>query len=145
MDIVEKAIKSIEAKWRVQDKSEILTDPGAAGKYLKLRLSNKEREVFSVLFLDTRHRVLAYEELFFGTIDGAEVHPREIAKAALKHNAAAVILGHNHPSGNPEPSPGDRAVTARIKTALAVLDIRVLDHFVIGTGAPTSMAARGWV
>lgn len=145
MDIVDKAIKSIEAKWRVQDKAEILTNPSIAGKYLKLQLSNKEREVFAVLFLDSRHRVLAYEELFFGTIDSAEVHPREIAKAALKHNAATVILGHNHPSGNPEPSAADRALTARIKQGLALLEIRVLDHFVIGAGAPTSMAARGWV
>jgi DNA repair protein RadC len=88
---------------------------------------------------------LAFEELFHGTVDGAEVHPREVVRRALAHNAAAVIAGHNHPSGNPEPSAADRAVTARLKQSLALVDVRLLDHFVIGDGAPSSMAARGWV
>jgi DNA repair protein RadC len=108
-------------------------------------LRGRPQEVFAALFLDARHRALAFEELFQGTIDGAEVHPREVVRRALAHNAAAVIVGHNHPSGNPEPSAADRAVTARLKHALALVDLRLLDHFVIGDGLPTSMAARGWV
>jgi DNA repair protein RadC len=122
-----------------------LTDPHAAGRYFAQRLRGLPHEVFAAMFLDTRHRTIAFEELFRGTIDGAEVHPREIARRALAHNAAAVIVGHNHPSGNPEPSAADRAVTARLKQALALVDLRLLDHFVIGDGAPVSMAARGWV
>ena len=109
------------------------------------RLRHQPQEIFAALFLDTRHRALAFEELFRGTIDGAEVHPREIARRALAHNAAAVIVGHNHPSGNPEPSAADRAVTARLKQALALVDVRLLDHFVIADGPPVSLAGRGWV
>jgi DNA repair protein RadC len=97
-----------------------------------------------VLFLDTKHRSLAFEELFQGTLDGAEVYPREVLRRALAHNAAAVIIGHNHPSGNPEPSSADRAVTHRLKQALGLVDIRLLDHFIVGDGVPVSMAARGW-
>lgn len=122
-----------------------MTDPLAAGRYFAQRLRGLPHEVFAVLFLDTRHRAIAFEELFRGTLDGAEVHPREVVRRALVHNAAAVMLGHNHPSGNAEPSPADRAVTARLKQALALLDLRLLDHFVIGDGPPVSMAARGWV
>src|SRR5690606_23893647 len=87
----------------------------------------------------------AFEELFNGTIDGAEVHPREVVRRALAHNAAAVIVGHNHPSGSPDPSAADRAVTARLKQALALVEVRLLDHFVVGDGEPVSMAARGLV
>lgn len=123
----------------------VMSDPEAAGAYFKLQLRQRPMEVFAVLFLDTRHRVISYEELFFGTIDGSEVHPREVARAALRHNAAAVIFGHNHPSGNPEASAADRAVTARLKQALALLEVRVLDHFIVGDGEPTSMARRGWI
>jgi len=101
--------------------------------------------VFAALFLDTRHRTLAFEELFQGTVDGAEVHPREVVRRALAHNAAAVIIGHNHPSGCPEPSAADRSITSRLKQALALVDVRLLDHFVVGDGAPVSLAARGWV
>jgi DNA repair protein RadC len=122
-----------------------LTDPASAGRYFAQRLRGLPHEVFAVMFLDTRHRVVAFEEMFRGTLDGAEVHPREVVRRALAHNAAAVIVGHNHPSGNPEPSAADRAVTARLKQALALVDLRLLDHFVVGDGAPTSMAARGWV
>lgn len=125
---------------------ELLTDPAAAGRLLRMRLAGLEREVFSCIYLDTRHRVIAIEDLFFGTVDGAEVHPREVAKSALQHNAAAVIVGHNHPSGNGEPSAADRAVTTRLKQALALIDIRLLDHFVVTAGgAPVSLASRGWV
>ena len=122
-----------------------LSDPASAGRYFAQRLRGRPHEVFAAMFLDTRHRTIAFEELFRGTIDGAEVHPREIVQRALAHNAAAVIVGHNHPSGNPEPSAADRAVTARLKQALAIVDLRLLDHFVIADGPPVSMAARGWV
>lgn len=127
------------------ERGEALSDPNAAGRYFAQRLRHQPHEIFAVLFLDTRHRALAFEELFRGSVDGAEVHPREVARRALAHNAAAVIVGHNHPSGNPEPSAADRAVTARLKQALALVDVRLLDHFVIADGPPVSLAARGWV
>ena len=127
------------------ERGEALTDPASAGRYFAQRLRGQSREVFAALFLDTRHRALAFEELFRGTVDGAEVHPREVVRRALAHNAASVMVGHNHPSGNPEPSAADRAVTARLKQSLSLVDVRLLDHFVIGDGAPVSLAARGWV
>ncbi|KAF1712694.1 hypothetical protein CSC70_02950 [Pseudoxanthomonas kalamensis DSM 18571] len=122
-----------------------LTDPASAGRYFAQRLRPLPHESFAALYLDSRHRALGFEELFRGTIDGAEVHPREVVRRALAHNAAAVIVGHNHPSGNPEPSSADRAITARLKQALGLVDIRLLDHFVVGDGPPVSLAARGWV
>ena len=124
-------------------RGEALTDPGAAGRYFSQRLRGLGHEVFAVLYLDTRHRALGFEELFRGSIDGAEVHPRTVVERALAHSAAAVILGHNHPSGNAEPSAADRSVSARIKQALGLVEIRLLDHFVVGDGAPTSMARLG--
>ncbi|NLA66722.1 MAG: DNA repair protein RadC [Gammaproteobacteria bacterium] len=140
--IIARALQILDARLH---EGEALTDPTAAGNYFKLRLQPNEREVFAALYLDSRHRVIAYDELFFGTVDGAEVHPREVVKAALRHNAAAVIIGHNHPSGSSEPSAADRAVTARLKQSLHLVEIRLLDHFVIGKGAPVSLASRGWV
>ncbi len=125
------------------ERGEALTDPRKAGDYFARRLRSLPHEVFACMFLDNQHQLLAYEELFTGSLDGAEVHPREVLKNCLKHNAAAVIFGHNHPSGNPQPSAADRAVTARLKQALALLDIRCLDHFIIGDGPPTSMAELG--
>ena len=127
------------------ERGQVLTDPAAAGRYFAQRLRHRPQEVFAVLFLDNRHRALAFEELSTGTVDSAEVHPREVLRQALAHNAAALIVGHNHPSGNPEPSAADRAITERLRQALALVDIRLLDHFVIGDGAPVSLAARGWV
>jgi DNA repair protein RadC len=124
---------------------EILNDPAGSARYLKSRLAGYPYEVFGCLFLDGRHRVLAFEELFRGTIDGASVHPREVVRRCLSLNAAAVILAHNHPSGIAEPSAADRAITRRLREALALIDVRVLDHFVIGDGAPTSLAQRGWL
>lgn len=124
-------------------RGEALTDPARAGDYLARRLRALPYEVFACLFLDTRHRVIAFEELFRGTLDGAEVHPREVVQRCLAHHAAAVILGHNHPSGAPEPSAADRAVTARLRQALALVDVRLLDHFIIGDGPPCSMARLG--
>ena len=126
-------------------RGEALTEPGRAGDYLSRRLRALPYEVFACLFLDTRHRVIAFEELFRGTLDGAEVHPREVVQRCLAHHAAAVILGHNHPSGSAEPSAADRAVTARLKQALALVEVRLLDHFIIGDGAPCSMARLGAV
>lgn len=127
------------------ERGDALADPTAAGRYFAQRLRGQPREVFAALYLDTRHRSLGFEELFHGSLDGAEVHPRVLVERALAQGAAAVIVGHNHPSGNPEPSAADRAVTARLKQALALVDVRLLDHFVIGDGAPVSMAARGLV
>ena len=122
-----------------------LESPQATEQYLKTVLRDKPHEVFACLFLDTRHRVIAFEELFHGTIDGATVYPRVVAEKALAHGAAALIAAHNHPSGIAEPSLADQAITRRLKEALALLDIRLLDHFVIGEGAPISMAARGLI
>lgn len=126
-------------------RGEQLSDPTAAGRILKMRLAGHQHEVFAVAFLDTRHRIIAIEDMFRGTVDGCEVHPREVVRQALTYNSAAVIVAHNHPSGSTEASAADRAVTARLKQALALVDIRLLDHFVVGDGAPVSMAARGWV
>ncbi|HEY1077481.1 MAG TPA: DNA repair protein RadC [Fontimonas sp.] len=122
-----------------------LSSPRDAGDYLRARLRDSEHEVFALLFLDSQHRVLAYDELSRGTLDGATVYPREVVKAALRRNAAAVILAHNHPSGVAEPSAADRQLTDRLRQALAMVDIRVLDHLVIGDGAPVSFAERGWL
>jgi DNA repair protein RadC len=122
-----------------------LESPQATEHYLKSVLRDCPHEVFACLFLDTRHRVIAFEELFHGTIDGATVYPRVVAEKALNHGAAALIVAHNHPSGIGEPSLADQAITRRLKDALALLDIRLLDHFVIGDGAPVSMAARGLI
>ena len=122
-----------------------LESPQATEQYLKSVLRDCPHEVFACLFLDTRHRVIAFEKVFHGTIDGATVYPRVVAEKALNHGAAALIVAHNHPSGIGEPSLADQAITRRLKEALALLDIRLLDHFVIGEGAPVSMAARGLV
>ena len=120
-----------------------LTRPRATRDFLKARLRDRPHEVFCCLYLDSRHRVIGFEELFRGTIDGAHVHPREVARQALAHNAAAVILAHNHPSGVAEPSQADRAITRRLAEALALLDIRVLDHVIVGDGTTESFAELG--
>lgn len=122
-----------------------LTDPAATRKYLTARFRDMPYEVFACLHLDNRHRVITFEELFRGTIDGASVHPREVVRQALRHNAAALIFAHNHPSGVAEPSDADRRLTNRLKDALALVDVRVLDHFVVGDGEVVSFAERGWL
>ena len=122
-----------------------LTSPVATRRYLQARLRHLPHEVFCCLFLDNRHRVIGFEELFRGTIDGASVHPREVVKRALAHNAAALIMAHNHPSGVAEPSQADRHITDHLKRALSLIDIRVLDHIIIGEGEPVSLAERGWL
>ena len=119
-------------------------DPSVACEFFRNKLGHLEREVFAAVMLDTRHRLIDYAELFQGTIDGAEVHPREVVRAALRLNAAAVLVAHNHPSGEVEPSAADRAVTARLKQALALMDVRLLDHVIVGGGNSLSMANRGW-
>ena len=121
----------------------VLTEPTAVRDYLTVKLSPYEHEQFVVVLLDNRHRVIELVELFRGTINGATVHPREVVKLALSHNAAAVILAHNHPSGVAEPSHADQAITDRLKTALALMEIRLLDHFVVGGGGCVSFAERG--
>lgn len=112
-------------------------------RYLTARMRHHAHEVFAVLFLDNKHRVIHFEELFFGTIDSSSVHPRQIVKRALYHNAAAAIAAHNHPSGIAEPSRADELLTARLKEALALVDVRLLDHIVIGDSQTISLAERG--
>jgi DNA repair protein RadC len=119
--------------------------PGDSTHFLLARLRDRPHEVFCCLFLDNRHRVLAFDELFRGTIDNTTVYPREIVKQALHRNAAAVILAHNHPSGVAEPSEADQLITRRIRDALELVEIRLLDHFVVGDGTCVSLAARGMV
>jgi DNA repair protein RadC len=120
-----------------------LSGPAQTRDFLAALLRDRPHEVFCCLFLDNRHRVLVVEELFRGTIDGTSVHPREVVKRALAHNAAAVILAHNHPSGVAEPSRADELITHRLKDALGLVEIRVLDHFVVGDGELVSFAERG--
>ena len=120
-----------------------ITDPTVSRLLFSTRLGRLEYEVFAVAFLDTRHRLITFEEIFRGTIDGAEVHPRIVAQRALTVNAAALIVGHNHPSGNPEPSVADRAVTTRLKQALALLDVRLLDHIIVAGDQSRSLASLG--
>jgi len=122
-----------------------LTSPRAAREFLIARLRDRDHEVFCCLYLDSRHRLICFEELFRGTIDGASVHPREVVKQALRRNASSVILAHNHPSGVAEPSQADEIITTRLRDALALVDIRMLDHLIVGDGACTSLAERGIV
>lgn len=120
-----------------------IKSPADTETFLLARLRDRPYEVFCSLYLDNRHRVLKFEELFRGTIDGTSVHPRELVKQALAVNAAAIILAHNHPSGVAEPSQADERITRRVKSALELVDIRLLDHFIIGDGISTSLASRG--
>lgn len=122
-----------------------LRNPAESIEFLHARMGNYPYEVFAGIFLDNRHRVIAFDELFRGTIDGASVHAREVVRACMRHNAAAIILAHNHPSGIAEPSESDRAVTLELRQALGLIGVRVLDHIVIGSGAPVSLAQRGWL
>jgi DNA repair protein RadC len=124
---------------------ERMVGPACAARYFHARLSDRAQEIFGCLFLDTRHRLIVYEELFRGTVDGATVHAREVVKRALYHNAAAVIAGHNHPSGVAEPSEADRSITLRLAKALALVDVRLLDHVVVARGGHASLADRGWL
>ncbi|MFH6566095.1 MULTISPECIES: RadC family protein [Pseudomonas] len=122
-----------------------LESPQAVRDYLKSLLRHEPHEVFGCLFLDSKHRMLAFEILFRGSIDSASVYPRQVVKRALAHNAAAVIFCHNHPSGITEPSQADRTLTKRLTQALDLIEVRVLDHFIIGDGQPLSMVEHGWM
>lgn len=121
----------------------VLSDSSSVLGYLRHKLASLEREVFACLFLDTRHRLIAFEKLFLGSVDRASVHPREVLKRALEHNAAAVIFAHNHPSGIAEPSASDIQLTEELKGLLGKLDVRLLDHIVVGRGREVSFAERG--
>lgn len=120
-----------------------LTAPALVREYLRTLLSGQDREYFVLLALDNRHRLVASEILFAGTIDGARVYPREVVRCALRHNAAAVVLAHSHPSGVLEPSQADELITARLKEALALIDVPVLDHFIVGDGQCSSFSEHG--
>lgn len=124
-------------------RGEALTSPAGAQGYLRAQLRDRQREVFACLLLDTKHRVLHFEELFQGTLDAAQVHPREVVKLALQHNAAALIVAHNHPSGVAEPSHSDEAITRRLREALELVGIRLLDHIIVGDTGTVSLAERG--
>jgi len=139
-DILEAARQVIDQKMQ---RGAELTSPAAVKKYLRIKLAGFEHEVFAVLFMDTRHRLIEYREMFRGTIDGASVYPRELVKEALRCNAAAVIVSHNHLSGNPEPSAADRTLTERLKQALGLVDVRVLDHVIVAGSSTTSFSGRG--
>ncbi|MCX4219975.1 MULTISPECIES: DNA repair protein RadC [Pseudomonas] len=122
-----------------------LENPQVVRDYLKAMLRHEPHEVFGCLFLDSKHQVLTFETLFRGSIDNTAVHPREVVKRSLANNAAALILCHNHPSGNTDPSQADRLLTKRLQKALELIDVRVLDHFIVGDGEPLSMAECGWM
>jgi DNA repair protein RadC len=124
---------------------EVFSSPGAVKQYLQLRLAARPHEVFAVLFLDAQNRLLALEELFRGTLTQTSVYPREVVQQALHHRAAAVVLAHNHPSGTVQPSRADEALTQTLKTALALVDVRVLDHVVVAPGGAFSMAEHGLI
>ena len=122
-----------------------LNRPAQVHQCLQTLMLDYPHEVFGILCLDTQHRLIAFDELFRGTIDSASVYPREVVKHALHHNAAAVILVHNHPSGDPEPSDADRRITQRLQEALGLMEIRTLDHVVVGHEGFVSLAERGWL
>lgn len=124
---------------------ELLTNPQMVKSFLRARLRHQPHEVFAALFLDTQNQLLAFEELFQGTLDSCAVHPREVVKRALALHAASIIFAHNHPSGHAEPSAADKNITERLKSALALIDVRVLDHLVIGDKDIVSLAERGWI
>lgn len=141
-DIIARALELMRAR---HQRGAALSCPADTANYLRLELAERPHEVFAAIFLDNRHRVLAFEELFQGTIDGASVYPREVVRYALQYNAAALIIAHNHPSGVAEPSMADEHITKRLKDALALIDVRVIDHIVVGTEGSVSFAERGLI
>ncbi len=140
--VIALALRVLEKKCAVGKR---LKSPGDTKEYLRLRLADCQNEVFGAMFLDSRHRVLAVREIFQGTVDGATVYPRVVVQQALKHNAGAMILYHNHPSGVAEPSTADKAITKRLTDALSMIDVRVLDHLVVSATESTSFAERGLI
>ena len=141
------ATHELVKRWLAEEmkREVVFRDPKAVTQYLTTFFAGKDIESFVVMYLDNQHRMILAEEVSRGTIDGASVYPREVVKGALRNNAAAVIFSHNHPSGVAEPSAADRALTERLKAALATVNIRVLDHFVVGGSSATSFAERGWL
>ena len=127
---------------RLQERS-VMADPGAVKQFLQMQLAQRPHEVFAVCFLDVQNKLLKYEELFFGTLSQTSVYPREVVLKALQHHAAALVLAHNHPSGSVQPSPADLALTHNLRAALALIDVRVLDHIIVGPGQAFSMAEQG--
>lgn len=140
--ILDAARQVIDQKMR---RGAAFTSQQRAKEYLRTKLAGFDNEVFAVLFLDTQHRLIEYDEMFYGTIASTEVHPREVVKKALQNNAAAVILAHNHPSGNTEPSDADRRLTQRLRDALELVEVRTLDHIIVGGNDTMSFAERGWL
>lgn len=142
--VIAAALAIIEKRMKAKRISDDAIDgPNSAMTLVRLMLAEEEREVFAVLYFDSRHRLMAVDKLFYGTLDSATVHPREVVKAALAKNAAAVVFAHNHPSGNPEPSSADIAITRKLSEALDLVGVRVLDHIVVGESSAVSLATRG--
>jgi len=141
-EILKQARKILKRRVR---RNATLSNPNAVRDYLMMELADRERESFFVVFLNSQHAILEMEEMFVGTIDGAAVYPREVAKSALRHNAAAVLLANNHPSGVCEPSAADRRITERLTSALSLMDIRVLDHFIVAGAESYSFAESGLI
>lgn len=139
-DIIALATKILEQRMQMGD---ALTCPDDTKRFLTVALSHLEQEVFACIFLNNRHQVISFDKLFYGTIDGASVHPREVVKRAITHNAAAIIAAHNHPSGVPEPSQADIILTRRLRESLGLVDVRLLDHIVVGGAETVSLAERG--
>jgi DNA repair protein RadC len=139
-EIIEAALKILTKR---MTRGSVLASPRAARDYLALRFGQVEQEVFAAVYLTKRHQVIACEELFRGTIDGASVHPRIVVKEALRHNAAALLITHNHPSGQVTPSQADEMITSRLKAALELIDVRLIDHVITSAGASYSMAEHG--
>lgn len=140
-ELLEHAAEALSQKYRREG---TFTNPDNVKEYLQLKLGSYDREVFALMLLDNQHQLIRFEELFFGTIDAASIYPREVVKAALNVNAAAVILAHNHPSGIADPSQADKRITSKLVDALGLIDVRVLDHIVVGEEC-VSFAQRGWL
>jgi len=143
--VLERARTIVKARHLRKNAARVFTTPDSVKKWLPLYVADIEHEVFSCIFLDSHNRVIEYQEMFRGTINGASVHPREVVKACMKTNAAALVVMHNHPSGFAEPSQADRALTRRLRDAMELVDVRLLDHFVIGGEEVVSFAERGWL
>lgn len=139
-EVLDAAKSIMESKLVMRD---LLTSPDLVRNYLRAHLGSEQREIFSALFLDNQNRLIASEDLFYGTIDSAAVYPREVVKAVLKHNAAALILAHNHPSGVESPSEADKRITSRLQAALQLIDVRVIDHLIVGGSNTYSFAEHG--
>ena len=140
--VVALALKVLSARFR---RGRTLNAPQDIQQFLRLKLTGRRNEVFGIIYLDTRHRIIAIEDLFQGTVDGAAVYPRVVVQKALDYNAAAIVFYHPHPSGNAEPSEADRSITLKLGRALALVDIRLIDHLIVTDGAFVSLAERGWI